>query len=117
MVDRRREAGLGTRLVRAYVEMMFAVASRGLVAVSRTDPEARSDLDGLPEGFVFEMKVLPAGPSFRVRKVNGTLRPWRGGERPHLSIQWKHLRHAFRVFAFLESTPRAVANNRVVVDG
>jgi hypothetical protein len=86
----------------------------------------------LPDGFTFEMKVLPAGPSFRVRKSAGSFRLderpdvlpryargglERGNAKPDLSIQLKHLRHALRLFAFVESTPQAVANNRIVIDG
>lgn len=107
----------GGRWVLRYVATMLAITARGFVAATRTDAEARHDAEGLPDGFTFEMKVLPAGPSFRVRKSTGTFRLDEGTAKPDLSIQLKHLRHALRLFAFVESTPQALANNRIVVDG
>jgi hypothetical protein len=70
------------------------------------------------------MLVLPSGPSFRLRKAQGRFftveraadAP-RASARPTLAIQFKHLRHAARVLAFVESTPEAFASDRMVIDG
>ena len=43
-----------------------------------------------------------------------------GGHLPEelgLAIRFKHIDYAFRVFAFIESTPTAFARARMVVDG
>src|SRR5690606_13796800 len=37
--------------------------------------------------------------------------------KPELSIQFKHLEHAFLVLTFQEGTARSFANDRMVVDG
>jgi hypothetical protein len=101
----------------AFVSAMLAFMGRALLAVSTTDDEVRREIEGFPEGFTFEMKVLPSGPSFRLRKHEGRFVADEGGSRPMLAIQFKHLRHAARVVSFVESTPAAFANDRLVVDG
>lgn len=111
---------LDVKGTRAFVALMIAFMGRALVAVSSTDDEVRGELEGFSEGFTFEMKVLPSGPSFRLRKSAGRFVADLGETRrarPTLAIQFKHLRHAARVLSFVESTPAAFANDRLVVDG
>jgi hypothetical protein len=103
-------------IARAFVTGMMAFLARGLCAVSRSDAKAREDVMGLPDGFVFEMKVL-CGPAVRLKKTAAGLVPDGGDSRPDVSIQLKHLRHAVRLLGFVEGTPLALARSRVIVDG
>jgi hypothetical protein len=98
------------------------VAMRGLVTLvvwrSRVDEAIRTDAAGLPEGFVARFEVWPAGPRVGVaRTPDGRLRLARDAEPASLIIRFKHLRHAEAVFLLRDTTPRAVAEDRVVIDG
>ncbi len=107
-----------TGKIRTYVDLMMTVMGRGLVAISRFDGPVRREMRGFPVGFRFEMITLPDGPSTRLRvNIGGEFEPDDSAARPDLSIQFKHLRHAFTVLSFREGTVRAFANNRMVVDG
>jgi hypothetical protein len=106
-------------LRRAYVALMMAVIGRSLVAITRVDPKARSELAPLAAGFVFRMTVLPDGPAFAVeRTADGVFALVKDStRRADLTVIFKHLRHAFLVFSFQEGTARAFANDRMFVDG
>jgi len=106
-------------LLRLYVTVMLWVVGRALVATSRVDDTVRAELAFLPAGYQIQMMVLPAGPGFVVECVgDGTLkRAIVVKARPDLRIGFKHIAHAFLVFGFQESTARAFANDRMVVDG
>lgn len=106
-------------LRRAYVALMMAVIGRSLVAITRVDPKARSELAPLAAGFVFRMTVLPDGPAFAVeRTAEGVFALVKDStRRADLTVIFKHLRHAFLVFSFQEGTARAFANDRMFVDG
>lgn len=108
-----------TPAIRGYVAFMMAFIARGLCALSRVDDVARADVAGLPDGFTFEMGVLPDGPSLRLCKAeDGALvRQEPSDARPELAIRFKHLRHAFVSFTFQESTARSFADDRMLVDG
>jgi hypothetical protein len=97
---------------------MLNVFGRGLVLGSRFDPVVKEELLPLPSGFVFEIAVLPSGPRLRVRKgEHGRLELDDGTERASVSVQLKHLRHALRLLTFVEPTMRALAQDRIVIDG
>jgi hypothetical protein len=115
-VDAQLDA-LEGQATRAFVTFMLSFMGRALLAVSATDAEARAEIEGFAEGFTFEMKVLPSGPAIRLRKQGGRFVADAQPTRPTLAIQFKHLRHAARVLSFVESTPQAFANDRMVVDG
>jgi hypothetical protein len=72
---------------------------------------------GFPDGFTFEMKVQPSGPGLRVRKQGDRFLADNGHERATLSIQFKHLRHALRVIAMIDDVPRAIADDRLIIEG
>jgi len=108
----------GSETVRAYVNIMMGVMGRGLVSLTRHDPTVQPELEGFPGGFRFEMIVLPDGPSVRLRlNAERSFEPDTAPGKPDLSIQFKHIRHAYLVLSFQEGTVRAFANNRMVVDG
>ena len=51
---------------RNYVELMFQVMGRALQAISDVDEPTREEVRALPEGFLFEMQVMPNGPKLIV---------------------------------------------------
>ena len=106
-------------LQRLYVALMLWVIGRALVATSRVDDTVRAELAPLPKGYQIQMQVLPRGSGFVVECAgDGTLvRAKQIKPRPDLSIGFKHVAHAFLVFAFQESTAQAFANDRMVADG
>jgi len=109
-----------SQATRLYVQSMMEVIGRAMEAASEVDPVVKEEISRLPEQFSFEMKVLPAGPGFAMQKnsrghlelLSGTLT-----QKPVISIQFKHLAHAFLVLSFQEGTARAFANDRMVCDG
>lgn len=103
-----------------YVELMFQVMGRALQAVSEVDRDVRSEVSALPEGFLFEMMVMPDGSRFIVEHIGNGHLHYHGdnASRPvDLSIQFKHVAHAFLVLSFQEKTSVAFANDRMLVDG
>lgn len=108
------------RLKRLYVAVMMRIVGWGLRAMSRVDPVVRAEAAGFPDGIVIAMTTLPDGPSMVLEKTPAGRLRYRGGQLPAelgLAIRFKHLDYAFRVFAFIESTPTAFARARMVVDG
>jgi hypothetical protein len=105
-----------TKAIRAYVSFMMKFIARALCAASAVDPIVREELDAFPEGFTFEMGVLPDGPSLRLKKQNGVLGDGDHGK-PDLAIRFKHLRHALVSFTFQESVAQSFAAERMVLDG
>ncbi|WP_166261186.1 hypothetical protein [Marinobacter salicampi] len=105
---------------RLYVEAMFQVMGQALQAVSEIDSDVQGEARSLPEGFLFEMMVMPDGPRLIIEHLgNGALR-FHGSTAPRdpdLSIQFKHIAHAFLVLSFQEKTSVAFANDRMLVDG
>lgn len=106
-------------LQRAYVTLMMDVIGRGLVSTSFIDEEVHREFSGLPVGFHIRMVVLPTGPSFTAKVINGgyleLVKDFEG--KADLTVKFKHLSHAFLVFSFQEGTARAFANDRMVADG
>lgn len=105
---------------RIYVGMMFQIMGHALQAMTEVDGDACRETRELPPGFLFEMRVMPSGPGMvaehtghgRLRFLGST------ATRPvSLSIQFKHMVHAFRVVSFQEKTAIAFANERMLVDG
>lgn len=105
---------------RLYVELMFQVMGRALQAVSEVDHEVKKEAQALPEGFLFEMMVMPDGPRLIVEHTGLGRFHYHGETAPRpidLSIQFKHIAHAFLVLSFQEKTAVAFANDRMLVDG
>lgn len=105
---------------RSYVGLMFQVMGRALQAISEVDEKTRNETRALPEGFLFEMQVMPNGPKLIVEHTGDGLLYYHGDSAPRpvdLSIQFKHLTHAFLVLSFQEKTSVAFANDRMLVDG
>ena len=106
-------------LQQIYVKLMMDVIGRGLVMASQVDQEVQAEIGKFPTDFVLSMSVFPHGPAF-VARVTDTaqlelLQDY--AQKPDLTIQFKHLSHAFLVFSFQESTAQAFANDRMVADG
>lgn len=105
---------------RQYVGLMFRFMGHALEAISRFDKCVIDEARGMPDGLVFEMTVMPSGPSLAVEHTGGGTLRYLGSryEGPvDLSIRFKHLAHAFLVLSFQEKTVEAFANDRMVVDG
>lgn len=113
-------SALRLRMKYLYVALMMRIVGWGLRAMSRVDPVVRAEAAGFPDGMVIAMTVMPGGPTMTLQKTpEGRLR-YLGGHLPEstgLVIRFKHLEYAFRVLAFIESTPTAFARARMAVDG
>ncbi|MGO1462706.1 MAG: hypothetical protein ACTHYN_06250 [Marinobacter sp.] len=116
----KRIQPMASQARRLYVELMFQVMGRALQAVSEVDREVRQETWTLPEGFLFEMMVMPDGPKLIVEHVGEGRLSYHGKRPPSpvdVSIQFKHVTHAFLVLSFQEKTSIAFANDRMLVDG
>lgn len=116
----RRIKPMAFQARRLYVEVMFQVMGQALQAISEVDREVQSEARGLPNGFIFEMMVMPDGPSLVVEHVGAGAFRYHSGEPPrdvNVSIQFKHIAHAFLVLSFQEKTSTAFANDRMLVNG
>lgn len=113
-----RSAALRAR--REYVRTMFRFMGHALEAISHADQKVKDDARLLPEGFIFQMMVLPSGPSLILEHTGQGVLRYLGSDydgRIDLSIRFKHMAHAFLVLSFQEKTTEAFANDRMVVDG
>ena len=105
---------------RLYVDIMFQVMGRALQAVSEVDETVQNEARALPQGLLFEMMVMPEGPRLIVEHIGDGHFHYHGQSAPRpvdLSIQFKHIAHAFLVLSFQEKTSEAFANDRMLVDG
>lgn len=108
------------RLQVIYVHLMIWLIGRLLEAASKTDKIIQQEITELPDAFAFSMGVLPHGPEFTVQKqAAGTLYCKRRNDsiKPDLVISFKHVKHAFLILSFQESTALSFANDRMVLDG
>lgn len=105
---------------RMYVDLMLKVLGSALQAASEVDSEIQQEARSLPVGLLFEMKVMPDGARMIVEHL-GNGRFQSHGDKPprpvDLSIQFKHIAHAFLVLSFQEKTSIAYAHDRLLVDG
>ena len=105
---------------RLYVGLMLQVMGRALQAVSEIDAAVQAEARALPDGFLFEMMVMPDGSRLIVEHIGNGRLYYHGDESPRpvdLSIRFKHIAHAFLVLSFQEKTSVAFANDRMLVDG
>ena len=108
------------RLQVFYVKVMIWFIGRLLEAASKVDKKIQGEIKALPEDFAFSMGVLPNGPDFTVQKqADGTFYCSRKNDKlpVSLTISFKHVKHAFLVLSFQESTARSFANDRMLLDG
>ena len=111
--------GLSYTVQRAYVRVMLWLIGRLLQAASAVDEEVRREVRSLPEGFSFAMRVRSGSAALALVKRGDHLRAVAASSvpAPTLAFEFKHVAHAFLVLSFQESTPRALANDRLAVDG
>jgi hypothetical protein len=105
---------------RFYVNIMIWLVGRLLEAASKVDKKIQEEIEALPSAFAFSMGVLPRGPEFIVQKqASGTFYCQRKNDAipADLVISFKHVKHAFLVLSFQESTARSFANDRMLLDG
>jgi len=111
---------LAARFQVIYVGIMIWLIGRLLEAASKVDKKIQEELVALPAAFAFSMGILPGGPAFIVQKqVDGTLYCARRNDTfaPDLAISFKHVKLAFLILSFQESTARSFANDRMLLDG
>jgi hypothetical protein len=111
--------GLPYSFQRVYVRFMLWLIGRLLQAASAVDPVVSREVRSLPEGFSFSMRVRSGLAALAIVKQGDRLRavPAVAAPPPTLTFEFKHMAHAFLVLSFQESTPRALANDRLSVDG
>jgi hypothetical protein len=111
---------LAARFQVFYVKIMIWFIGRLLEAASKVDKKIQEEIRALATGFAFSMDVLPNGPAFTVQKqADGTLYCSRKNDTipVALTISFKHVKHAFLILSFQESTARSFANDRMLLDG
>lgn len=118
LAQKLAEHGATYAAQRAYVIGLLTLSGRLLVAASYADPEIQRELSGMPEGLVVGFSVLgDSGAAMRLCCRNGRLAPMPAQHPADLDIMFKHIRHAFMVLSFQETTPQAFANQRFVTQG
>lgn len=105
-----------------YVWVLLFIFGRAFQAGYKSDREIKSEFDSLPEGFLFDLCIMPHGPHMLVRRIKNGKVKYMGsrlkhGMEPSLSMKVKNIESAFRMFIFSESTAVAAARNRLVVEG
>jgi len=104
-----------------YVAVMLWFVGKAIQAASRVDREIKEEMNRLPEGFAFSLGVMPDGPAMVVGKDEGGRFKYLGwkheGKKIDLFLKIKNIEAAVLLFTFQESTSRAVAHDRLVVDG
>jgi hypothetical protein len=108
---------LGYAAQRAYVAALLELSSHLLVAASYADPEVQRELAGMPEGLVIGFSVLGDEVALRLACKGGRLVRMPRSHPADLDIIFKHIRHAFMVLSFQETTPQAFANQRFITQG
>jgi len=111
--------GLSYPVQRTYVRFMLWLIGRLLQAASVVDEEVRREVRALPDGFSFAMRVRSGSAGLTLVRRGDRLRvvPASMARTPMLVFEFKHVAHAFLVVSFQESTPQALANDRLAVDG
>lgn len=102
------------------MKIMIWFIGRLLEAASEVDKKIQEEIKALSTGFAFSMDVLPSGPAFTMQKqADGTLYCSRKNDTipAALTISFKHVKHAFLILSFQESTARSFANDRMLLDG
>ena len=105
---------------RHYVQMMLGIVGRAMQAASRIDETMQREVSALPEGFRFELRVMPSGPGMCLERVGRDELVFLDDEHARegdLTISFKHLAHAFLLLSFQESTSQAFARGRMTVHG
>ncbi len=102
---------------RAYVGALLELSSHLLVAASYADLEVQRELASMPEGLVIGFSVLGDKVALRLQVKAGRLARMPTSHPADLDIIFKHVRHAFMVLSFQETTPQAFANQRFITQG
>lgn len=101
----------------AYVAAMLELSSRLLVAASHADPVVQRELSGMPDGIVIGFSVLGDRAAMRLVCREGRLSRLPNSHPADLDIIFKHIKHAFTVLSFGETTPQAFAKQRFITQG
>lgn len=112
---------LNYRLHRQYVISLLDVVSRALVGASKVDERIQQEIAQFPVGFRFAMTVFGTDLGFCLQvteqKCLSVVSPTAEQQPVDVKICFKHLRYAFLVLSFQESTAQAFAHDRMFVNG
>ncbi|MDO4223092.1 MAG: hypothetical protein Q4D05_03565 [Acinetobacter sp.] len=105
-----------------YVKALLDIVGRSLVSASQVDAKIQKEIAKFPVGYCFSMNVFSSDLAFyaqvteqqQLRLLSAREAQQQGVD---LEIQFKHLNHAFLVLSFQESTAKAFANDRMIVNG
>ena len=112
-------ANLKTAARRALVATSMRSLGAMVSLATRLDPKLRAEVAGLPATFGFRLGVWQAGPHIAMERTSTNLLRSNTADtsRADLVIQFKHIAFAESVLFLRESTARAAARDRVVIDG
>lgn len=103
-----------------YVTVMLQIISRALCALSLRDQEAAAECRQLPTNLLIEMAVMGTGQrmlllttaNHKLQRVKPS-----AAKEVDLSLNFKHLEHAFMVFSFQDNAAGAFTRDRIIADG
>lgn len=122
MILEKLKLPLQAKLQRQYVATLLDIVGRSLVVSSQVDANIQQEIAHFPIGFRFAMNVFATDLAFYAEVTERKQLCLITAEQAKaqgldLEIRFKHLQHAFLVLSFQESTARAFANDRMVVNG
>lgn len=110
----------GRPWARFYTTTALGLVGRAFPLVQALDPEARRELEVLPPGFSFALRVHPHGPEARLRMgAKGRLSYVRGdsGTAPDVLMRFSTMRSALSVLGFSSSAFEIYARGGLAVSG
>ena len=99
------------------VQAGFLALGRGLQSASHYEPDIVRELATWPEGYGFEMRVLPHGPSLRMRKQQAVMQFDTTHEPAQLVVELKNLETAFQMITTQAGIPQVYAAHGIGVVG
>lgn len=119
---KRAFSHFNVQLQRQYVVLLLDIVARALVSASQVDRKIQQEIAQYPVGFRIGMNIFATDLGFYLETT--AQHHWRilstseRHDRPiDICISFKHIRYAFLVLSFQESTAQAFANDRMFVNG
>lgn len=97
----------------------FYALGKGMQSASHFDKDFIEEISSLPEGFLFQMVVVPNGPAVVLKKQNNAfvfkgLKPLAEAS---LTVKVKNMQSAFMMIVTIIGADRAFAEHRLSVEG
>jgi hypothetical protein len=102
---------------RKIVELGFLALGRGLQSCSHFEQTLIRELATWPEGYCFEMRVKPTGPSLKMQKTMGVFEFMKGSQSADLVVELKNLEIAFQLITTQSGIPQVYAAHGIAVVG